>query len=64
MAKHKEAPQTIELKNTKNGEAKILDITHATRLLINLAKAAKPKEDKTFTLPDGWIFNGVDIVKV
>ena len=62
MAKNKEqSAQTIELKKTKTGEVRVMDILHATKTLIQLEKM---KMGKTFTLPDGWIFNGVDIVKV
>jgi hypothetical protein len=60
MAKGK-TPQTISVKDTKKGTTKHLELAHATNLLKQLANT---KLAGLFELPEGYSFDGNDIVKV
>lgn len=62
MAKQKETPQTITLTNSKTGNTKTLDIGHATSVLKMMATRGF-NQPSLYQLPDGWVFNGNDIVK-
>lgn len=62
MAKQKETPQTIILTNTKDrARIKTLDMAHAAAFLKQMTAM---KQGSLYALPEGWIFDGNDIVKV
>ena len=61
MAKQKETPQIITLTNTKDKtKTKELDLKHAAAFLKQMAAM---KLGSLYALPEGWSFDGNDIVK-